>query len=516
MRYLVGGSGARLSSTAICPAATDRHREISFTDIEGSTRLWAEDRETMAEAVERHDTVVGSAINLRRPLRASSVVSALMELPDIHFATTSDDVSIAYWSIGSGPALLITHNFGWSHAEMEWTVPSMARFYTALAENHKLIRFDPRSTGMSDRKPGLDFTMTGMGLDISAVTDACGVDQITLLGVNTMGPPAIEYAARHPDQVNHLILCDTYAKYAGSAHEKWVDAFLAVQHIEEGAAAGLEEALYRELLPPDEVDAFIALVAAAESLDIGEANNLWDAQPLLTRVLAPTLVLVSRPGRVATLEEARSLATGIPTAQLKSIDTAMVPYFGAAEAVLAAISSFLGTAIGNVTAQGAGGFTTIVFTDLVSSTELVTRLGDVEGRSVFRWVEQTTAGLAGKHRGEVVKYTGDGAMVAFPSTSGALSFSLDLQEAMGESPIDLRIGMATGEPIAQDGDLHGAVVHQASRIADQGDAGEILVADAVRQLAIGKGFGFDPAGEITLKGFDEPTRLWKVTGSPGR
>jgi class 3 adenylate cyclase len=103
-------------------------------------------------------------------------------------------------------------------------------------------------------------------------------------------------------------------------------------------------------------------------------------------------------------------------------------------------------------------------------------------------------------------------LVAFSSTSDALAFALTLLEAMAESPLELRIGMAAGEPIREGGDLHGAVVHQASRVADQAGAGEIIVADTVRQLALGKGFAFEPAGEHTLKGFDEPVRLWRVTG----
>lgn len=236
----------------------------------------------------------------------------------------------------------------------------------------------------------------------------------------------------------------------------------------------------------------------------------WDATDRLGHVQAPTLILASRDSRAASAEDTRRLTSGIPNAQLRSFEGSVLPYFTEQAPIVAAIEGFLGTRVEPLDRHR--GFITIVFTDLVASTELLARLGDAEGRDAFRWVERTTADLASTHDGEVVKYTGDGSLVAFSSTSDALAFALALLAAMEESPMELRIGLAAGEPIREDGDLHGAVVHQASRVADQAGAGEIVVADAVRQLALGKGFSFDDLGEHTLKGFDEPVRLWGLTG----
>jgi class 3 adenylate cyclase len=111
----------------------------------------------------------------------------------------------------------------------------------------------------------------------------------------------------------------------------------------------------------------------------------------------------------------------------------------------------------------------------------------------------------------VVENLGDGSLVSFGSNSSAISFALDLQDACSGGPLQIRVGMAAGEPIQEDGDIHGTVVAQASRIGDLGDAGEVIVSDSVRQLAAGKGFTFEPKGEVSLKGFDEPERVWKVT-----
>ena len=219
--------------------------------------------------------------------------------------------------------------------------------------------------------------------------------------------------------------------------------------------------------------------------------------------------IAGRESKVSNMDAGRLMATQIMGAQLKSMGGPFLPY-GNRSAVLDAADSFMGIGGAPSGADRPRGFATVVFTDLVASTELLARLGDDEGREAFRWVEETTAGLAEDHHGEVIKYTGDGSLVAFASTSGALAFAVSMMGAMADSPMELRIGMAAGEPIAEGGDLHGAVVHQASRIADAAAAGEIVVADSVRQLALGKGFDFEETGEAKLKGFDEPVRLWRL------
>ena len=151
----------------------------------------------------------------------------------------------------------------------------------------------------------------------------------------------------------------------------------------------------------------------------------------------------------------------------------------------------------------------MVFTDVVESTEFVRTVGDVAARDAIREIEAEVARIAAEHSGRVVKNLGDGSLVSFGSNSSAIAFALAVQGQI-ESELGLRTGMAAGEPIQEDGDIHGAVVVQASRIADLGEAGEVIVSDAVRQLAIGKGFTFESKGEVTLKGFEAPITVWKV------
>lgn len=428
-----------------------------------------------------------------------------MDRPDVRFATTSDGVTIAHWSIGTGPPLVVTQSFSLSHAELEWGVPSMADLYRELASRHRVVRFDPRHAGLSDNGTDLDTTLSGMGNDLTAVADASDLERFALLAVATMGPVAIQYAATHPERVSQLILADAAAFVVRGEDDS--DAHQALVRSEETMLAAR---LFHEATSPEDINGVVALAAGAGVDLAGIAGDVmaWDASPRLHELEAPVLVMSSNGGAVPR-ELARALAAAAPTGQLRTIDAAYLPYFADQAPVLEAITGFLGTADRPMR----GGFTTVVFTDLVASTEVVNRLGDAEGRAAFRRVEQATAAMAAKHDGDVVKHTGDGAMLAFPSTSAALSFAVALLEVMDESPMDLRIGIAAGEPIREGGDLHGAVVHQASRVTDRAGAAEIIVADSVRQLALGKGFAFEDAGEASLKGFDEPVRLWRVTGS---
>lgn len=240
----------------------------------------------------------------------------------------------------------------------------------------------------------------------------------------------------------------------------------------------------------------------------------FDVSGLLTGVKAPTLVIRSSDSILSDQEQTRRLVMGIPGAQMRVVPGFFAPWSGDSGVVVEALVGFLTSGDYRPETDGDDELRTIVFTDLVSSTEMLTRLGDEHGRSEVRSVEAAIMDLCAQHRGRLVKNLGDGSLVSFKSTGRALLFALDLQARMVESPFGMRIGLAAGEPIQEDGDIHGAVVVQASRIADLGDEGETIVSNSVRLLAIGKDFHFEPWGEIQLKGFDEPSALWKVTKPP--
>ena len=442
---------------------------------------------------------------------------------NIRFTRTEDGVSIAFWEIGEGRPVVILNNFGLSHAELEWTVPSIASLYTDLAERYRVIRFDPRGTGLSGEPPGgwgaiapsgvqQGMSTREMGFDISAVAAATRIDDFALMALSVQGPVAIEYAATH-SEVTALILCESFAAVANSYVAPLTKANVELSRI--SAATGQSFSIWEKVVPASEAYQVVNLVKHSAPPGTEEAGTLaqmeWDAGSLLAEVSVPTLILSTRDTEIDRLPDSRHLAAEIGNSQLRVLDgTGIAPYYSERSATLEAIEALVKPTAGIEPAMPSG-FRTVVFTDIVGSTEYVRQVGDDAGRAAVRELEQRVASLAIDHNGRVVKNLGDGSLVSFGSNTSAIAFALELQERCSDGPLLLRVGMAAGEPIQEDGDIHGTVVAHASRIGDLGAAGEVIVSDSVRQLAAGKGFTFVPTGEMTLKGFDEPERVWKVT-----
>ena len=449
---------------------------------------------------------------------------------DIRFTATEDGVDIAYWEIGEGKPVVILNNWSLSHAELEWTVPSIASFYTNMAERYRLIRFDPRGIGLSGDPPGgwgaesatgvqAGMSTREMGLDIEAVSKALELDSFVLMAIDVQGPVGIMYAVEHPDMVTELILCQAMADLADSALTPGIRVQTEIARLKKENADPGMLAVFRspwEALAPDEDPDIMARLTEASdhriNTTLANPQLEWNARSLLENVAVPTLILCPRntPLGIAEglLSDSREVASGISDSQLRVVDGVFVPYFADQAAVLEAIDGFLKSEGPTVELSG---FRTVVFTDIVESTEYVRQVGDEAGRTAIRELETQVASLAADHGGRVVKNLGDGSLISFGSNSSAITFALEVQDKCSDGPLQLRIGMAAGEPIQEDGDIHGTVVAHASRIGDLGNAGEVIVSDSVRQLAAGKGFDFASRGEVPLKGFDEPEKVWKVT-----
>jgi class 3 adenylate cyclase len=242
----------------------------------------------------------------------------------------------------------------------------------------------------------------------------------------------------------------------------------------------------------------------------------WDATALMRDVTAPTLIVCSRnstPTKPTVLDDGRQMAAAIPNSHLQVLEGVYTPFFSPNQsAILKAVDAFLQP---DTLPRIQAGFRTIVFTDIVDSTRFMSEVGDEEGRKAVRAVEKRVSSLADRHGGRVVKNLGDGSLVSFNSNTAALRFALEVQAEIEPDSLQLRIGMAAGEPIEEGGDIHGAVVAYASRVAGLGGAGEIIASDTVRQLALGKGFEFKSMGQFELKGFNEPATVWKVSPNLG-
>jgi class 3 adenylate cyclase len=446
--------------------------------------------------------------------------------PRIQYAKTKDGVSIALTTHGEGMPLVWMPGVV-SHVQMEWQIPMGRQWLEALAQKRMLVRYDRRGSGLSEREV-TDYSLDAHVLDLEAVVDRLGLESFALFAPAFLGLVAVAYATHHPERVSRLILWCSLSRGSDNWRSSRAQAFRAIRvtdwelyteslvDLGMGLRLGEEErraaaAFIREAVTWESYKAFM------------EAAEAFDVTDLLPTVRPPTLVLHRRELAFPEVGVARELASRIPDARLVLLEgTSIMPFLGDMDAVLAAIDEFLGEGEEAAAAPKVGeGLQTILFTDVEGSTALTQRLGDARAREVLREHERMVREALKAHGGAEVKTMGDGFMASFSSATRALESAIAMQRAFAEhnesaeESIRVRIGLNAGEPIAEDdpdgrSDLFGTAVNEAARITAAAQGGEILVANVVRELAKGKDFQFADRGDVALKGFDEPVRLYEV------
>jgi class 3 adenylate cyclase len=258
-----------------------------------------------------------------------------------------------------------------------------------------------------------------------------------------------------------------------------------------------------------------------------EAERQSDISDLLSQISVPTMIVFSHFIMPAVLPLSREVARLVPGAEFVEVGAQGDLTPNTQARWLDIVDTFLrgGSELEEVaesTVHTASALRIVLFTDLVGHTEMMSRLGDTAGRGVLREHERVTRKALAAHGGAEVKTMGDGFMASFGSVANAVECAIDLQKALTErnssaaEPLSVRVGINAGEPIEEDGDLFGATVILAARIAARAEGGEILVADTVRGLCSGKGFLFSDHGEFVAKGFEEPVRVFEVSWQDGR
>jgi class 3 adenylate cyclase/pimeloyl-ACP methyl ester carboxylesterase len=445
--------------------------------------------------------------------------------PDIRYVRTADDVSIAYWTYGEGPVLVVTPLVPYSHIEMEWQNPHFQAWYRELGEFVTVVRYDGRGTGLSQREVD-DVSLEAGVRDLEAVVASQPQGPVALMGVFHSGPATMVYAARHPEQVSHLIPWCTYAKGEEYWRSTQSEGFRVLRQTDYllflrtaahellGWADDEDADRYAELmrLAVDPVEADL-LIAATHNFDAS------DALPLIT---CPSLVLHRRDLHWLDIGLSRDVASRIPEARLTVVDGhSPLPPAGEASAVTETILEFLDLApAASKSAGNSGNFRVVLFTDLVDHTHMMSALGDRRGREVLREHERITRDVLHEHGGTEIKTLGDGFLASFTRITDALGCAVNLQQrfsrrnaelgSMDEPRLKVRIGINAGEPIEEDGDLFGATVILASRIASAAQGEEVLVSNAVRELSAGNDYIFRNRGSFDAKGFDEPVQIWEV------
>jgi class 3 adenylate cyclase len=402
---------------------------------------------------------------------------------------------------------------------LEWELDFLRMAYERLAERATVIRYDWRGLGLSERG-AVDFSAEAAVRDLEAVLDRLGLDRFAIY-CNAFGGTPFSYLAEHAERVSHLIIT-VPAIPPGFLRRVAVLRPLIEQDLE----AGTE--VFARLLGgwDNPQSAQMAAWLRGTTRDATTFATGLDAMAgfvpeSLAAIRSPTLIL-HRPSNDGSSRVAASLAGTIAGAHMVGI--AGLP-FGSSlnETMVTVILDFINavpTAPGRQIAApqiDISAVRTIVFTDVEDSTALNERLGDEGARAVLREHERLTREALGQHGGSEVKAMGDGFMAWFPSATRALECAIALQRALdernaaGSEAMLVRIGINAGEPIAEGDDLFGASVIAAARISARAKGGQILASDVVRQLLAGKGFIFGDQGEHSLKGFDEPVRLFEVS-----
>jgi class 3 adenylate cyclase/pimeloyl-ACP methyl ester carboxylesterase len=442
-----------------------------------------------------------------------------MDAPPVQYTTTSDGVSIAWAEAGQGPALLHCGPTPLTHVQELF--PIFEAYYGALARSFRLIIFDARGTGMSERDVA-DVSTATLLMDAEAVIDAAKLDRFAVLadvGLLALST-ALQLATALPERLTHLALVSPFQSERELADTPLGRVGLALAQAD---WAVYVQTLIRVLggFDPAEstwVDPMESAAAGWVEPSVGlqyvRVQEATDVGHLLAGVRQPTLVLRGEPGFVPA-RCCQRIAAKIPGAQFRQYSDPNYEQWAELIRAFAGQSS-PATPLGTPAVSSA--FRTVLFTDIVGSTPLMHALGDAAWRSMLGEHERLTREILARHGGAEIKTIGDSFMASFDSASRTVECAIELQRAFAtrnahdpETSLHVRIGVNAGEPVADSDDLFGTAVTLASRIMGQAQGGEILVSDVVRQLVAGRNFVFADRGKTLLKGFEDAVRLYEVS-----
>jgi pimeloyl-ACP methyl ester carboxylesterase len=443
-------------------------------------------------------------------------------LPEVRYAR-SGDVHVAYQVLGEGEVDLV-FVMGWlTNLETYWELPDYRRFMQRLAGFTRLILFDKRGMGLSDRT--LIGTLEERMDDVRAVMDAVGSERAVLLGVSEGAPLSMVFAATHPERTAGLIFV------GGEVKEIIEDDWPIGQSTREQYAERLEKILSGEtpwgqaqrvwFAPSRESDPAVmewvgrlerTAASPAAAVAFMRLGSALDVRHVAPSIHVPTLVMHSPEDSIVPFAQGRWLAEQIPGArfvELKGRDH--VPWFDVADQVIVETREFL-TGFREA-AEPEQILATVLFTDIVGSTERAQALGDREWRSLLERHHSTVREILARYRGREIDTAGDGFLASFDGPARAIRCAVSVRDALAALDIPVRSGLHTGEVEVLGDNLAGIAVHVGARVAGAAGAGEVLVSSTVRDLVAGSGIQFEDRGLHELKGLDEPRRLYAVGSS---
>jgi len=448
----------------------------------------------------------------------------MTRVPETRYAKTADGVHIAYQVVGDGPVDMV-FVMGWTtNIEAMWDEPSFARFLDRLASFSRLILFDKRGVGLSDRVPDdrLPSLETRMD-DVRAVMDAAGSERAVIFGVSEGGPMSILFAATYPARTVALLLYGTVADFTAREQEykEDFDAYLDYVDREWGTLAHARKEIRDWGAPGHEDDErLVAWLASylrkaaspGAAVALERMNREINVSHALPAIHVPTLV-IARGGDVDfRVEQVREMADRIAGARVVEFPAGVhFPWVGDSDAIVDEVERFV-VALGEVEAELDRVLATVLFTDIVGSTQTAAALGDRAWKELLEAHHARVRGQLARFDGTEIDTAGDGFFATFDGPARAVRCAQAIVSAVGALDLRVRVGIHTGEVQTIDGRVGGLGVVIGARIGSIAGPAEILVSQTVKDLVAGSGLTFEDAGEHELKGVPDRWRLYRVVG----
>jgi class 3 adenylate cyclase len=452
-------------------------------------------------------------------IAAVVVLLAMAEIPATHYAK-SDDVHIAYQVLGEGSFdLLFVPGFV-SNIEAAWQSPALSAFFRRLASFCRLILFDKRGTGMSDRGSQI-FTLEQRMHDVQAVLDEVGSQRTALFGISEGGPMCLLYTATYPERTSALVLYGSYARrsWAPDYPFGWKEERLQQVLDDIEYNWGTPESTTMTTRAPsiggdrNTAERIAAYYRAAASPGAAAAimrmNSEIDVRHVLSATHVPTLILHRTAERVFDVEHARYMARCIPGAKLVELPGEdHSAWMGDRDALLDEVEQFL---TGRRHPQEPERvLATVLFVDIVGSTERAAALGDSSWRKLLEAFYAKVREVLQQYRGREISTTGDGLLAVFDGPARAIRCAGAIRDAVRSLDLAVRCGLHTGECERVGNDLAGIAVHIGARVAALAPPGEVLVSQTVRDLVAGSGLVLEDRGTHALKGVPNEWRLFRA------